>query len=634
MTNVRGRRLLALAASLVALMTVAGTAAAQTQEPGSFTLTLLHANDGESELLELIRAGGVYGGAARTKTLVDVLRLEARLGYDPFACLPFSARYALLAQLETNPSSVLGRATCFPQGGPPAGKRGVVLLSSGDNIIPGPQFNASLEKGVPFYDSIAMSLIGFDASAIGNHEFDLGPDVFADFVRGFEPPVPFVSANLGFAAEPNLQALVNAGRLARSTVLTTAGERIGVVGVTTPLLPAISSPRRVTVDPNIVAAIQGEIDRLEAAGVNKIILVGQLQGIREDLALAPRLRGIDIIVSGGGEELLANPGTPIVPEDTIFGAYPLFAVNANGANVPVVTAGSDYKYVGRLVAAFDASGNLLSIDTAKSRPFRVSGTGDDAVPPSPSVQARVVQPVAAAVAGLAARVVGTSEVPLDGRRDPGVRTRETNLGDLMADALLWQANRSAAAFGAPQAQIALQNAGGIRNSSLIPPGPITELTTFAIAPFANFVSIVPNIPAAQLKEVLENAVSKIPVADGRFAQIAGFRFTYDVAGTAQVTDNAGTVLTPGTRVREVVLANGTVLVSGGAVVAGAPAVNIATIDFLARGGDQYPFRGAPFITVGATYQQALRNYIQTGLGGVIRAAEYPEAGRGRITRVN
>jgi len=204
----------------------------------------------------------------------------------------------------------------------------------------------------------------------------------------------------------------------------------------------------------------------------------------------------------------------------------------------------------------------------------------------------------------------------------------------MADALLWQANRSAAAFGAPQAQIALQNAGGIRNSSLIPPGPITELTTFAVAPFANFVSIVPNIPAAQLKEVLENAVSKIPVADGRFAQIAGFRFTYDVAGTAQVTDNAGTVLTPGTRVREVVLANGTVLVSGGAVVAGAPAVNIATIDFLARGGDQYPFRGAPFITVGATYQQALRNYIQTGLGGVIRAAEYPEAGRGRITRVN
>ena len=152
MTNVRGRRLLALAASLIALLTVAGAAAAQTQEPSNFTLTLLHANDGESELLELTRATGVYGGAARTKTLVDVLRLEARLGYDPFACLSFSARYALLAQLETNPSSVLGRTTCFPQGGPPAGKRGVLLLSSGDNIIPGPQFNASLEKGVPFYD--------------------------------------------------------------------------------------------------------------------------------------------------------------------------------------------------------------------------------------------------------------------------------------------------------------------------------------------------------------------------------------------------------------------------------------------------------------------------------------------------
>ncbi len=63
MTNVRGRRLLALAASLIALLTVTGTAAAQTQGSSSFTLTLLHANDGESELLELIRAGGAYGGA-------------------------------------------------------------------------------------------------------------------------------------------------------------------------------------------------------------------------------------------------------------------------------------------------------------------------------------------------------------------------------------------------------------------------------------------------------------------------------------------------------------------------------------------------------------------------------------------
>jgi 5'-nucleotidase len=71
------------------------------------------------------------------------------------------------------------------------------------------------------------------------------------------------------------------------------------------------------------------------------------------------------------------------------------------------------------------------------------------------------------------------------------------------------------------------------------------------------------------------------------------------------------------------------------VVAG-PDLNIATIDFLARGGDEYPYRGAPFTTVGVTYQQALRNYIEdpAGLLGTITSAQYLEGGEGRITRLN
>jgi 5'-nucleotidase len=125
--------------------------------------------------------------------------------------------------------------------------------------------------------------------------------------------------------------------------------------------------------------------------------------------------------------------------------------------------------------------------------------------------------------------------------------------------------------------------------------------------------------------------------DGRFPQIAGFRFTYDANGVAQVTENDGTVTTPGTKVQEVVLDDGTVIVQGGQVVAGAPDVDMATNDFSARGGDQYPFRGLPFTTLGVTYQQALQNYIEDptwGLGGTISAADYPEGGEGRITRIN
>ncbi len=89
--------------------------------------------------------------------------------------------------------------------------------------------------------------------------------------------------------------------------------------------------------------------------------------------------------------------------------------------------------------------------------------------------------------------------------------------------------------------------------------------------------------------------------------------------------------TPGTRVVDVTLDDGTAIVTDGAVVAG-PGISIATIDFSARGGDQYPFRGAAFTSVGVSYQQALRNYIVDELGGTISATDYPEGGEGRITR--
>jgi len=65
-----------------------------------------------------------------------------------------------------------------------------------------------------------------------------------------------------------------------------------------------------------------------------------------------------------------------------------------------------------------------------------------------------------------------------------------------------------------------------------------------------------------------------------------------------------------------------------------PALTVATIDFLARGGDRYPFSGAPFTTLGVTYQQALYNFLTVGLGGVITSTDYPEGGEGRITRLN
>jgi len=197
---------------------------------------------------------------------------------------------------------------------------------------------------------------------------------------------------------------------------------------------------------------------------------------------------------------------------------------------------------------------------------------------------------------------------------------------------VWQAGELAAEFGVPVPQVGLQNGGGIRNETLIPAGPISELETFNIVPFSNFVAVVPDVPRDQFRQILERAVSGIPNAAGQFAQISGFSFTYDPTQTAQVIASDGSIVTPGARVRSLILDDGTVIVENGVVLAGDP-IDVATIDFLARGGDGYPFLGLPFTTVGVSYQQALANFIQGPLAGQITAADYPEGGEGRITRL-
>jgi 5'-nucleotidase len=312
------------------------------------------------------------------------------------------------------------------------------------------------------------------------------------------------------------------------------------------------------------------------------------------------------------------------------------ATDMDGTEVPVVTTAGSYGYVGRLVVGFDKDGNVVGIGE-NSGPVRVAGGDDpDAVEPDPEVQALVVAPVIAALDALASNVIGTSQVDLDGRRSEA-RSRETNEGNLIADALRWQATELAASFGVAVPDVALQNGGGIRNDSIIPAGDITELDTFSMVPFPNFVTVLENISRSQFKEILENAVSRTQPGDapggtGRFAQVSGFRFEWSASGTAQVLNPDGTVATPGTRIQYVELDDGPVIVIGGAVVPG-PDLTVATIDFLARGGDEYPYRGAPFTALGVTYQQAVANYIVDGLGGLITAADYPVGGEGRITEL-
>ena len=591
--HLRSFQRFALSVASVILVALSWTSV-QASDDIDLWLTILHNNDGESQLIDAGTGLEDFGGAARFKSLVDKLK----------------------GQVQKGP-----------------GRRAGIFVSSGDNFLAGPEFNASLDAGV-FFDAIALDRFRYDAIVLGNHDFDFGPDLLADFINQFRRKVPYISANLDFSEEPNLLRLAKRDRIVGSIVVRRKDQRIGVVGATTDQLPFISSPRNVIIN-DVAPAIQGEIDSLTASGVKIIVVVSHLQSINEDIALALELSGVDVMIAGGGDELLANAGDVLLPGDVADPdlPYPTLAVGADGANIPVVTTSGSYRYLGRLVVGLNAAGEVVAVDDDLSGPVRVAGGNEpDAVPADPTVQALVVDPVTDFVASLAANVIGTSEVALDGVRG-NVRTVETNQGNLIADSLLWQATQLSGDFGTPVPDVALQNGGGIRNDAVIPAGDITELDTFDMVPFGNFVSVVAGIPREQFKEIMENAVSQIENVSGRFAQISGFSMSYDAAGTPQELDADGNVVTAGTRVLDITLDDGTQIVSAGAVVAG-DALDVATINFLANGGDQYPFRGAPFTSLGVTYQQSLSAYIQDALAGSITAAQYPEGGEGRITRIN
>ncbi len=572
----------ALLAALTVLLLAAGPAAAKPKGPekAAFELTLLHSNDAESKLLTGDSTAG-YGGAARFSTVLQRVRREADRR---------------------------------ERGDAP--RRGTVLVSSGDNFLAGLNLSASFEKGVPWYDSIAFDRFGYDAATIGNHEFDFGPERLADFIRGTRR-TPFLSANLDVRPEPSLEILEDRGRIARSTIVRRRGERVGIIGLTTPDLPTLSSPGDVQVLTALAGIVNAEARRLERRGVDIVILSAHLQGLPADRALIPQIQGVDVYIAGGGDELLANPGDLLVPgAGTPVGPYPLRVADATGAQIPVVTTPGELRYVGRLTATFDRRGELLSIDEDESGLVRVSGTpaDPDYAEPDPYIVRNVDRPLMAYRAALDANIVAQSQVRLDGRNPDPIRARESNLGNLVADAFL----------AAGDADVALTNGGGIRSNFVIPAGPISEGDTFDILPFDNLIVTVPDVPRDVFKALLENGYSVLsPNAGtvgngGRFAHIAGF---------SVVVDRSQPV---GSRVRTATLDDGTPIVVDGAVVPGA-ALDVATTDFLARGGDSYPFGGRPFVSTQVAYQQALLDYLTGPLGGAVSAADYPEGGDGRIT---
>ena len=335
----------------------------------------------------------------------------------------------------------------------------------------------------------------------------------------------------------------------------------------------------------------------------------------------------------------------------------------------MVTTAGNYKYLGRLDATFDGSGEITSIG-AQSGPVRVVPTGTaattlgitDAVTPDARVQTQAVDPVNACVAALSNPFVDT-EVLFD-TSNPGQRTRESNTGNSVADSFLASYDTYAAANGlaarsANNRVIAVQNGGGIRQNAgnVLPttgvaPGSISKKNTGDVLAFFNTMSVTEGVDPSELKSIMEWSMSALPTANGKFLQIGGFKITYDATKPAQQLLGSAPSQTidpanPGQRIRSITLADGTPIVADGAVVPGAPTVSIVTNRFTAEGGDAFVTlrdntdRTQLFGTGGVilTYEQAWIDYLASFPVGVSGRPTIPASdgryaattGEGRIT---
>ena len=228
-----------------------------------------------------------------------------------------------------------------------------LTLSSGDAYIPGPFFSAGEAAfgGQGRGDILIQNELGFDAIALGNHEFDFGTGTVADLISPDEETgypgtaFPYLSSNLDFSTDEDLAPLVREdgqeasdipNSIAGNNIVTVNGEQIGVVGATTPTLPSISSPGDVTVNPiefssdnpqdiaALAAEIQASVDELlaENPDINKVILLAHMQQISIEEQLSELLTDVDIIVAGGSNTLLADDTDRLRAGDEVEGVYP------------------------------------------------------------------------------------------------------------------------------------------------------------------------------------------------------------------------------------------------------------------------------------------------------------------------
>jgi len=458
-----------------------------------FSIRILHTNDHHAHLEPIKYGDRFLGGIARRRTLIDQIRVESKKDHEP-----------------------------------------LLLLDAGDIFQGTLYFNQYQgQADLDFYNTLA-----YDAGTIGNHEFDRGQQVLANFIT--KAKFPIISANLDIASSSPLY-----GKVRPWHILDMKGEKIGIFGLTTTDTEILSSVGDGVKFTDPIAAARTSVQNLKQQGINKIIALTHI-GFENDVVLAQKVPDIDIIIG-------AHSHTPVGNIPNANHPYPLVQKNGKKESVLVVTDWEWGKYLGDLSVSFDRAGKLIAW---AGKPHAI----DASIKPNPEF-ANKLKAYAAPIESLRQKVIGQALVALDGDRVK-MRTGETALGNLIADAIL-------AKTQGDRVQVALINAGGIRSS--LPLGNITMGNVLEALPFGNTITRV-ELTGQQLIEALESGVSKAEQEEGRFPQVAGMRFVWNAKFPV------------GKRVTKVEVKDA----SGKFQLLNPRAIyKVATNNFLASGGDGY-----------------------------------------------
>lgn len=457
-----------------------------------FALRLLHTNDHHAHLEAVAVDESELGGILQRKTLIDQLRAT---------------------QAKTEP---------------------LLLLDAGDIFQGTLYFNKYLGKAdLDFYNAL-----NYDASGVGNHEFDRGSSVLAEFLQNSN--FPFLSANIEVAENSPLAGLIEPWK-----IFDLNGEKLGIFGLTTQETSVLSNPGDDVTFTDPIVAAKTAVSELKSQGVNKIIALTHI-GFHVDKELARQVDDIDVIIGG-------HSHTPLGDMPNATEPYPVVEQAPNGQTVLLVSDWEWGKYLGDIRVSFNGTGEVVSWE-GTPHPVNVS------LNPDPTFATKL-EKYAAPVKQLEQQVIGETEVMLDAERI-AIRTGETNLGNLIADALLAKTRRDGS-------QVAIVNSGGIRAS--IPEGEITVASVLEVLPFGNTVARA-DLTGAQLKEALEHGVSEVEQGSGRFPQVAGLRFVWNLSAQT------------GSRIVEVQVADGSDRFEP---LDPDATYRVVTNSFLLNGGDDY-----------------------------------------------